>query len=189
MNINPQSPTLKLLQPLDLRWICKIHHHAVLGAFQLKQFLSLEHFLTMTDSMWFHILSSILEKVCKCYFYYFLVRLDKGIEPASVNRESERSGHCAVSTTNTATNCFRLHQSTAASVWWCGLRLVEIAVGLAEDYGLRALPHINHFFAVLPQLLNDRRWQHAASLKWADCFLSSPSCHSSSSLNERQRSF
>ena len=53
-----------------------------------------------------------------------------------------------------------LHQSTAASTWWCGpqpsLGWVKIAVGLSEDPSYPGhSPHTNHFFAV--QSLNNRR--------------------------------
>ena len=53
-----------------------------------------------------------------------------------------------------------LHQSIAASTWWCGpqprLGWVKIAVGLSEGpiYPGHS-PHTNHFFACSP--LNDRR--------------------------------
>ena len=50
-----------------------------------------------------------------------------------------------------------LHQSTAASTWWCGPRprlgWVEMAVGLPEGPSYPGSPL--HFFAMLP--LNDRR--------------------------------
>ena len=54
----------------------------------------------------------------------------------------------------------KLHQSTAASTWWCGpqprLDWVEMAVGLIEGPSYpRHSPHINHFLPCSP--LNDRR--------------------------------
>ena len=88
-----------------------------------------------------------------------------------------------------------LHQSTAASTWWCGPRprldWVEMAVGLPEG---PSYPGRSPSFFLLCCPLNDRRRAaHSIykigrlfSLFLFSCRSSSP--HSSSSIDERQRS-